>query len=73
MTGKDKLWGHSRPSTTCPFCGGAETALVKVKRAEDDPGRFVVRCCSCGAQGPSSSTMGSAKARWQEREAADGR
>ena len=73
MAGKGKIWGRSTPSTTCPFCGGAETAFVKAKRADDDPGRFVVRCCSCGAQGPSAPTMGDANVRWQEREDADGR
>ena len=73
MAGREKIWGRSKPSTTCPFCGGKETALVKVKRAEDDPGRYVVRCCSCGAQGPSAPTMGGANACWQEREDAGGR
>ncbi len=73
MAGREKIWGRSRPSATCPFCGGKETALVKVKRAEDDPGQFVVRCCSCGAQGPTSSAMGDASVRWQEREDGDGR
>ena len=73
MAGREKIWGRSKPSTRCPFCGNANTAFVKVRRSEEAPGRYVVRCCSCGAQGPSAPTMGEANACWQAREDGDGR
>ena len=73
MAGNEKIWGRSKPSARCPFCGGAETAFAKIKRSKHEPAVYAVRCSQCGAQGPVSQDMAEANTLWKEREEADGR
>ena len=68
MAGREKIWGRSKSSTTCPFCGSKDHVFVKFRRAKDEPAEYAVRCSACGAQGPASPDMDWANRLWKERE-----